>query len=81
MAEYGQYHGFNQQAVAEYTRGLPSCFSFPIYDGDILESITATGYPMDKHREATKDKIIDLYWQHIGYAIYKYLKQLKNKGV
>lgn len=80
MAEYGNYRGFTQPAVTEYTKGLPSCFTFPIYNGDILEAIAATGYPMEKHREATKDKIIDLYWQHIGYAVFKHLKQVKKKG-
>lgn len=81
MSEYGNYHGFTQQAVTEYTKGLPSCFTFPIYNGDILEQIAAKGYVLNRGRSFTDCEVVDLYWQHIGYAVFKHLKQLKNKGV
>ena len=81
MSEYGEHFGFTQQAVTEWIKGLPSVFSFPIYNSEIIKLITDTGYPMHKHREATLYKIVDLYWWHIGYAAYKHLNKLKGKGV
>ena len=75
MEEYGNFHGFTQQDVTDYCQGLPSLFSFPFTNWEILE--TLAGYGITRNRTA-RTKLIDDYWLNIGYAAYRVLKESKK---
>ena len=76
MEEYGNFNGFTQQAVTDYCMGLPSQFSFPIYNGEILD--TLADYGITRNRNSAIIKLIEDYWFNIGYAAYRILKESKK---
>ena len=75
MEEYGNHHGFTQEAVTDYCHGLPSLFTFPFNNHEILE--TLAGYGITRNRNSDVIKLIEDYWFNIGYAAYCVLKELK----
>ncbi len=80
MQEYGNFHGFTQQAVTDYCMGLPSQFDFPVYNGEILDTLAE--YGISRKRGSAITKLIDDYWINIGYAAYLILKEsMKNETV
>ena len=76
MQEYGNFHGFTQKAVTDYCMGLPSQFSFPVYNAEILDTLAESG--ITRKRSTAITKLIEDYWQHIGYAAYLILKESKS---
>lgn len=76
MKEYGNFHGFTQQAVTSYCQGLPSLFTFPFYNEEILD--TLAGYGITRNRNSAIIKLIEDYWLNIGYAAYRVLKESKK---
>lgn len=73
MDEVGNHSGFNQEAVTEYTRGLPSIINFPYMDSDILSELDGAGVT----RKTTKgqQKLIENYWLAVGCVVFQYLKK------
>ena len=76
MEEYGNFHGFTQQAVTDYCMGLPSQFSFPVYNGEVLDTLAE--YGISRKRDSAIIKLLDDYWVNIGYAAYLILKESKS---
>lgn len=76
MKEYGNHHGFTQEAVTSYCQGLPSLFSFPFMNHEILD--TLAGYGITRNRNSAVIKLIEDYWFNIGYAAYRILKESKK---
>ena len=76
MKEFGSYTGFTQQLVTVYCQGLPSLFSFPFENHEILE--TLAGYGIVRKRNSAISKLIEDYWFNIGYAAYRILKESKK---
>lgn len=76
MQEFGQYSGFTQQAVTIYVIGLPSLFSFPFMNGEILE--TLAGYDITRKRNSAISKLVEDYWCNIGYAAFCILMEAKK---
>lgn len=76
MGEYGNFHGFTQQAVTSYCQGLPSLFTFPFENHEILD--TLAGYDITRNRNSAIIKLIEDYWFNIGYAAYRVLKESKK---
>lgn len=72
MKEYG-HRGFTQQSVTDYCMGLPSMFSFPFANHEILE--TLADYGITRNRNSAIIKLIEDYWISIGYAAYRVLKE------
>lgn len=72
MKEYG-HRGFTQQSVTDYCMGLPSMFSFPFANHEILE--TLADYGITRNRNSAIIKLIEDYWFNIGYAAYRVLKE------
>ena len=66
MAEKGNNFGFTLASVEDYLRGLPSCLSFPFYNGDILEK---TGLQPDN------------YWRKLAAYVYDLINQSKAELV
>ncbi len=75
MEEYGNFYGFTQQAVTSYCQGLPSLFTFPFENWEILD--TLADYGITRNRNSAIIKLIDDYWFNIGYAAYRVLKESK----
>lgn len=76
MEEYGNFHGFTPQAVTSYCQGLPSLFSFPFANYEIL--VTLADYGIVRKRDSAIIKLIDDYWVTLGYAAYRVLKETKS---
>ena len=80
MQEFGNFHGFTPQAVTSYCQGLPSLFSFPFANYEILD--TLAGYGIVRKRDSAIIKLIDDYWGTLGDAAYLILKEsMKNETV
>ena len=79
MKEYGNYHGFTQEAVVSYCQGLPSLFSFPFANLEILE--TLAGYGITSKRNSAIYRLIEDYWADIGYAAYRIMKETKDETI
>ena len=76
MVEYGNHHGFTQEAVTDYCHGLPSLFTFPFNNHEILG--TLADYGITRNRNSAVIKLIEDYWFNIGYAAYRILKESKK---
>lgn len=76
MKEYGNHRGFTQEAVTSYCQGLPSLFTFPFANWEILD--TLAGYGITRNRNSAIIKLIEDYWFNIGYAAYRVLKESKK---
>ena len=76
MKEVGNYNGFTQQVVTDYCQGLPSLFSFPFANHEILETLAC--YGIVRNRNSAVIKLIDDYWFNIGYAAFLILKESKK---
>lgn len=72
MKEYG-HRGFTQQSVTDYCMGLPSLFSFPFANHEILETLADYGITRNSYSDIIT--LIDNYWFNIGYAAYSVLKE------
>lgn len=75
MKENG-HRGFTQQTVTDYCMGLPSMFSFPFANWEILD--TLAGYGITRNRNSAVTRLIEDYWFNIGYAAYRVLKESKK---
>lgn len=76
MSEYGQ-NGFNQNAVTEYIKGLPTIVDFPSYNGDILFALEDHGITRKSH--IGQGRLIEQYWETLGYVVFKNLEKEKKK--
>lgn len=77
MTEYGNYNGFTQKAVTEYCKGLPNIADYPYMNYDIVSALE--GYGIQRKTEKAKHNLIDAYWHHVGYVIFKHLEKEKKK--
>lgn len=77
MQEYG-HAGFNPLGVTSYCQGLPSLFSFPFMNYDILSSLEE--YGITRKRDSAVVKLIEDYWHTLGNAAYLVLKESKENG-
>lgn len=75
MDEVGNYSGFNQKAVTEYTRGLPNIINFPYMDGDIFSALE--GWGIERKTDKGRAALIENYWLAVGHVVYQYLKNTK----
>lgn len=73
MSEFGNYSGFTQQSVTNYCQGLPSLFTFPFENHEILETLAK--YGIVRNRNSAIIKLIEDYWSNIGYVAYRILKE------
>lgn len=68
MSEYGawanSHYGSQVKASEEYLRGLPSCCSFPFYNGHILEVFEKYGFKATTEKQ--ENDLIDQYWRGMG---------------
>lgn len=76
MQEYGNFHGFTQQVVTSYCQGLPSLFSFPFANYEILDTLAE--YGISRKRDSAIHRLLEDYWFNIGYAAYRILKESKK---
>lgn len=79
MDEYGNFNGFTQQAVTDYCKGLPSLFSFPFTNWEILE--TLADYGITRKRNSAIHRLLEDYWADIGYAAYRIMKESKDEAI
>lgn len=76
MKEFGNFNGFTPQAVSDYCQGLPSLFTFPFANWEILG--TLADYGVVRYKNSPTSKLIEDYWSLIGYTAYQVLKESKS---
>lgn len=79
MEEYGNFHGFTPRTVTSYCQGLPSLFTFPFANYEILQTLAE--YGISRKWDSAITKLIEDYWPTIGDAAYLILKESKNETV
>lgn len=67
-AEFGNYRGISQQACKDYLQGLPSVCTIPFYNGEILETLKAKGWDIDRWEA---HDLIERYWLQAGGELMK----------
>ena len=58
----------------EYLQGLPSCVSFPFYDGDIIQLLENNDLVGKNLSDDEYHSFVDLYWDVLGRAFYNLIK-------